>query len=126
MPIALETVVDTASEDIGLKASVAKNLREQIHAAGVQATQEIFETQILPEAKALSPVVTGKNRDSINVSFRDRMETGWISAWLFTESGYGWFPEHGTRRSRAHPYIYPAMRFCVNIAERAREILERL
>lgn len=143
----LQTVVDTSSEDIGLKVSVATNLRELIHAAGVQATQEVFTEQILPEAKALSPVRTGKNRDSIQVSFRDRMETGWISAWIFTESGYGWLIEHGTstarsltriatnrrrravvnNRTEARPYIMPAMlRYVATIADRAKEILESL
>jgi hypothetical protein len=146
MPVDLETVVDTTGDSVGIKASVAKNLKEQIHAAGVQATKEIFEEQILPEAKSLSPVLTGKNRDSIQVSFRDRLETGWISAWIFTQSGYGWLLEHGTSHNRAltktpkrrrtqavkndrtpaRPYIYPAMRFCALIAERAREILESL
>jgi hypothetical protein len=142
----LETIVDTSGDDIGFKASMVMNLKEKIHAAGVQATQEIFEEQILPEARALSPVLTGKNRDSIALSFRDRLETGWISAWISTHSGYGWLIEHGTTHNRkltktlkrkrketakddrtpAKPYIYPAMRFCANIAERAREILESL
>jgi hypothetical protein len=151
MPVELATIVDTTEDDIGLKVSVATNLRAQIHAAGVQATQEVFEQQILPDAKANSPVGgkgdphPGKNRDSIQVSFRDRIETGWISAWIYTESGYGWLIEHGTSHNRAltqtpirkrkeqpvadrtsaQPYIYPAMlRFVQNIAERAREILE--
>jgi hypothetical protein len=146
MPVELETVVDTTGDTVGIKCSVAKDLKEQIHAAGVQATKEIFEEQILPEARSLSPVLTGKNRDSISVSFRDRLETGWISAWLFTQSGYGWLLEHGTSHNRAltktpkrrrtqvakddrtaaRPYIYPAMRLCSLIAERAREILESL
>ena len=151
MPLELETIVDTTGDGIGLKASVARNLREQIHAAGVQATREVFEQQILPAAKAGSPVGghldphPGKNRDSIAVSFRDHPETGWISAWLYTQSGYGWLIEHGTsynreltrqpkrRRQRAvendrtaaRPYLYPAvMQFVAGIAERAREILE--
>lgn len=152
MPLELETVVDTTADDIGLRATVATSLREQIHAAGVQATQEIFEEQILPAAKEGSPVGVppddkhpGKNRDSIAVSFRDRLETGWISAWLFTQSGYGWLLERGTSRNReltktpkrrrrgkeakddrtpARPYLLPAMRFCADIAERARQILE--
>src|SRR5579872_232132 len=149
----LETIVDSSSEDIGLKCSVARNLRAQIHAAGVQATQEIFTEQIVPEAKALCPVGgkddphPGKNRDSIDVSFHDHPDTGYISAWMFTQSGYGWLIEHGTSHNRAltktakrlrkgkiakddrtpaRPYLYPAMRFCSLIAERAREILESL
>ncbi len=90
MPLSLDTIVDTSNDDIGFKASIATNLRERIHIAGVQATQEIFAEQILPEAKSLSPVLTGRNRDSIALSFRDKLETGWISAWIFTQSGYGW------------------------------------
>src|SRR5438552_1463933 len=102
----LETLVDTSEEDVGFKASIVTNLREQIHAAGVQATKEIFEGQILPEAKALSPVGgagdphPGKNRDSLIVSFRDDPQQGWISAWLSTHSGYGWLIEHGTSHNR--------------------------
>ena len=89
---------------------------------------------------------SGKNRDSIQVSFRDNPETGWISAWLYTESGYGWLIEHGTSHNRqltktavskrkgkvaaddrtpAHPYLVPAvLQFVAQIAERQREILE--
>jgi hypothetical protein len=134
-----------------LCASVAVNLREQIHAAAVQATQEVFGEQIEPAAKEGSPVGghldphPGKNRDSIEVSFHDKPETGWISAWISTHSGYGWLIEHGTSHDRrltriairerrrkvvndrtpARPYIYPAMvQFVGTIAERAREILE--
>lgn len=151
MPIALDPVVDNSQDDIGISASVAKNLREQIHAAGVQATKEIFLEQIVPEAKSLCPVGgkddphPGKNRDSINVSFHDHPDTGFVSAWMYTESGYGWLIEHGTSHNRAltkmakrqrkgkvakddrtpaRPYLYPAMRFCSLIAERARAILE--
>jgi hypothetical protein len=143
----LETIVDTSDSDVGLKCSVAKGLREKMHAAAVQATQEVFSEEILPAAKEGSPVLTGKNRDSIAVSFRDRLETGWVSAWLFTQSGYGWLIEHGTSsrlqrgftrtrkskrifspsldRTPAKPYLYPAvMRFVNRIPERMKEILE--
>lgn len=145
MSAVLEQVVDNSADDIGLSASVATNLREQIHAAGVQATREIFTDKILPAARDGSPVLTGKNRDSIAVSFHDHPDTGWISAWLYTQSGYGWLIEHGTSHNRAltkiarsrrkgkvakddrtaaHPYLLPAMRFCEEIADRQREILE--
>jgi hypothetical protein len=147
----LETIVDTTGEDVGFRASVAVNFRQQIHAAGVLATREVFTEQIVPEAKALCPVGgkhdphPGKNRDSITVSFHDHEDTGYISAWIYTESGYGWLIEHGTSHNRAltktpknrrkgkearddrtpaQPYIYPAMRLCSLIPERAREILE--
>lgn len=149
----LETIVDTTDEDVGFRAAGVTNLRHLIHAAGVQATKDIFEEQIVPEAKALCPVGgkddphPGKNSDSIKVSFHDHEDTGYISAWLYTESGYGWLIEHGTSHNRAltktpknrrkgkeakddrtpaRPYIYPAMRLCSLIAERAREILESL
>ena len=152
MPSELQTIVDDTAEDIGIRCAVARNLRAEIHAAGVQATREVFEQKILPAAKAGSPVGghldphPGKNRDSIAVSFRDKPETGWISAWLYTQSGYGWLIEHGTSHNRAltrmkisrrhgrvpvndrtpsRPYLYPAvMQFAASIAERAREILE--
>lgn len=153
MPTELERIVDTTADDIGFSASFAKTLRADLHAAGVQAVREIFTEKILPMAKALSPVGTppddthpGKNRDSIQVSFRDNPETGWISAWLYTESGYGWLIEHGTSHNRAltktpkrkrhgkeaaddrtpaHPYLLPAvMQFVTQIAERQHEILE--
>lgn len=145
--MSLETVVDTSGEDIGIKASVATNLQELMHAAGVQATQEIFSGPILAMARDLSPVRTGKNRDSLAVSFRDKVDTGWISAWIFTQSGYGFLLEHGTSSNReltktpkrrrrklvvndrtaARPYIYPAMlEYCSQIVERQREIMESL
>lgn len=149
----LETVVDTTSEDVGMKMSVATDLRERLHAAGVQAVREIFEEDILPTAKALCPVGTpprdphpGKNRESLHVTFRDNLETGFVSAWVQTASGYGWLIEHGTSHNRpltktkisrrhgavalsdrtpAQPYIMPAMQeFVATIPERQREILE--
>jgi hypothetical protein len=153
MPTELQPIVDTTADDIGFSASFATDLRAEIHNAGVQATKEIFTEQILPQARALSPVGghldphPGKNRDSIQVSFRDNPETGWISAWLYTESGYGWLIEHGTShnrqltktavskrhgkvaasdRTRPQPYLLPAvLQFVAQIAERQREILEQ-
>jgi hypothetical protein len=86
---ATKTIVDTTSEDVGFKASVITGFAEKFHEAAVQATKEVFEGPILSAAKAGSPVHSGKNRDSIDVSFRDRLETFWVSAWLFTASGYG-------------------------------------
>lgn len=144
----MQTVVDSSSDEVGIKARCVVNLRQQIHQAGVQATQEVFEQQILPAARSLSPKLTGKNAASTGVSFRDKPETGWISAWISTHSGYGWLIEHGTSskqfrpmtktaikkrkgwvapldRTPPRPYIYPAMmRYVGGIAERQRQILE--
>jgi len=144
----LKAIVDTTSDDIGFKASVATGFAEKFYEAAVQATHEVFEQNILPAAKAGSPVHSGKNRDSIAVSFRQRLETFWVSAWLFTQSGYGWLIEHGTShdrkltrmkvkqrkgkvpvndRTRAQPYIYPAIqKFVGRIPERARDIFAKL
>lgn len=128
--------------------SVIPGLREKFHEAAVQATEEVFENQIKPAAKADCPVRTGKNRESIDVSFRDRLDVSWVSAWLYTASGYGWLIERGTSKDRAltrmnmkrrngrvakddrtpaRPYIYPAIsRFVGQIPQRAREIFERM
>jgi hypothetical protein len=131
---------------------INRDLRAQIHAAAVQATTEVFEQNILPMAKELSPVGTppddkhpGRNRDSIRVRIKDDPEKGRIDAYIYTESGYGWLLERGfshargvlgrfTKRSKGRkaegvatagrPYIYPAMlRYVRTIAERARDIL---
>lgn len=145
--MALREIVNTTSSDIGFKAAVVTGFREKFHEAAVQATQEVFEQNILPAAKSGSPVHSGKNRDSIAVSFRDKLETMWVSAWIFTQSGYGWLIERGTSHNRqltktrmkarkgkvaandrtpAQPYIYPAItRFVKLIPERARQILEK-
>jgi hypothetical protein len=144
--MSLSTIVDTTSNDIGFKASVVTGFGTKIHEAAVQATREVFERDILPAAKAGTPVASGNNRDSIAVSFRDNLESFWVSAWLITQSGYGWLIEHGTSHDRkltlkavnkrhgkvpvndrtpAHPYIYPAIkRFVGSIPERARELIE--
>jgi hypothetical protein len=131
--------------------NINRNLRAQIHAAAVQATTEVFEQQILPAAKALSPVGVppddrhpGRNRDSIKVHIKSDPEKGRVDAYIFTESGYGFLLEKGfshvrgalgrfvKRKGRkaegaatpARPYIYPAMlRFVRTIADRARDIL---
>jgi hypothetical protein len=140
----LETVVDQTNADMSLQASVYVDFAEQFHNACVEAMVEVFETQVLPAAQALSPQRTGKNRASIAVSFRDRLETGWLSAWIFTQSGYGWLIEHGTKHLRhatgkfkkrsgrkaeglptpPRPFIYPALRYCEEIPNRARELFE--
>src|SRR5947209_1876553 len=96
----LETVVDQQNQDVGLEASVYIDFREHFHNAAVEAMVQVFETKILPEARANSPFKTGHNRESIALSFRDRIETGWLSAWIFTQSGYGWLIEHGTKHLR--------------------------
>jgi hypothetical protein len=134
-----------------LEMKINRNLRQQIHAAAVEAVTEVFEQEILPAAKALSPVGVppddkhpGRNRDSIRVRIKEDPEKGRVDAYIYTESGYGWLLEHGTSHQRgllgrfakrkgreaegaatpARPYIYPAMlRFVRSIPDRLREIL---
>jgi HK97 gp10 family phage protein len=100
-----------------------------IKAAIMEATQEVFELDIVPTAKELSPVTaeglarnlalqaehklgsrrpggTGLNRNSIDSEVTDT-EQG-PQAELFTQSGYGGYLEVGTSKMRAQPYLYPA------------------
>jgi HK97 gp10 family phage protein len=79
-----------------------------------KAMTEVFEDDILPEAKALSPVGdepvrpgSKRNKDSIEVKtfFTKRGPF----AKIFTTSGHGGFLEVGTKKMAAQPYIYPAV-----------------
>ena len=95
-----------------------------------EATQELFDLDIVPTAKQLSPVTpegyqrnlalqeehklggrrvggTGTNRRSIDASVTDT-ENG-PQAELFTQSGYGGYLELGTAKMAAQPYLYPAL-----------------
>lgn len=148
----LQPLVDTTADDVGFSAKMTPNLRGVIHNAGVQAVVEVFTNDVLPAAQAMSPVGTppddkhpGLNRDSLAVSFRDSEEEGWISAHLYTQSGYGWLLEHGTSHNRAltrlakrqrhgavpvqdrtppRPYLMPAvLAFCQKIIERQAALL---
>jgi HK97 gp10 family phage protein len=93
-------------------------------AAILEATQELFDQEIVPTAKELSPVTaegyaknveekkkhpsgTGTNRRSIDSAVQDT-ENG-PQATLFTQSGYGGYLELGTSKMRAQPYLNPAL-----------------
>lgn len=92
-------------------------------AAIFSATQDLFEQEIVPTAKDLSPVTeegylqnveqkkahpsgTGTNRRSIDSTVMDT-DAG-PQAELFTQSGYGGYLELGTSKMRAQPYLNPA------------------
>lgn len=94
-------------------------VREQIHQAALEGVTEVFELDIVPEAKRLSPVSptnpkivgtkykdTGHNRRSIDATVEDTPEGP--AAQLFTQSGYGGYLEVGTSRMIARPYLWPA------------------
>jgi HK97 gp10 family phage protein len=102
---------------------------EVIKVAIYEATAEVFELDIVPTAKELSPVTaeglarnlelkaegklggrrpggTGTNRRSIDSVVEDSAEGP--QAELFTQSGYGGYLEVGTSKMRAQPYLWPA------------------
>ena len=94
-------------------------VKAAVHSAAFTAVQEVFELDIVPEAKRLSPVSpdnpkivgtkykdTGHNRRTIDATVADTPEGP--SAELFTQSGYGGYLEVGTSRMIARPYLYPA------------------
>jgi len=118
---------------MAIGAHVTMNLRAGAAALEVKtvildATREVFDEDIVPTAKELSPVTpegyarnlelkaegklsrpamgTGHNRRSID-SVVNPSDAG-PEAELFTQSGYGGYLEVGTSRMRAQPYIYPA------------------
>lgn len=95
-----------------------------------EATEELFEFEIVPTAKQLSPVTpsgyqrnlalkaehklggrratgTGNNRRSIDSAVSATPEG--VQAVLFTQSGYGAYLELGTSRMAAQPYLNPAL-----------------
>ena len=100
----------------------------QIHRDILQATEEVFELDIKPDAVENSPVTaegllhnlelqrqgklsrppggTGYNRRSIDTQTIET-EKG-PKATLFTQSGYGGYLEVGTSKMSAQPYLFPA------------------
>jgi hypothetical protein len=148
MPSALEKIVDTTKDDIGIQCSVIPGLREKFHAAAVQATKEVFENRVLPAVRAGTPKLSGKNRNSIAVSFQGsyRVVMGFSLALTPSLDMDGCSSEaratreltrknrkarHGkvpvNDRTPAKPYIYPGNpRFVQHIPIRAKQILKRV
>lgn len=69
--------------------------------------EEVFELDVKAEAKRLSPVKTGYNRNTIDTEVK-RTPKG-VEASLFSQSGYGGYLEVGTAKMAARPYLYPAV-----------------
>jgi HK97 gp10 family phage protein len=109
------------------------------------ATTELFEEEIVPTAKELSPVTpegmarneelkaehklggrrvggTGTNRRSIDSQVTS-VDEG-VQAELFTQSGYGGYLELGTSKMRAQPYLNPA--FDEHIGKLPERVKEKL
>lgn len=111
----------------------------------LSATTDLFEEEIVPTAKDLSPVTpegyarneelqaehklggrrvggTGTNRRSIDSQVTDVPEG--VRAQLFTQSGYGGYLELGTSKMRAQPYLNPA--FDEHIGKLPQRVKEKL
>jgi hypothetical protein len=136
----------------GVELTLNEQLAAQLHAAVVNAVTETFTSEMKQEAQALSPVGTppedrhpGQNRDSIDATVVDDPATHSIRATLYTQSGYGFYLEHGTtkrdkkgKRIRAkkgkfkpdrtapRPHIYPAFQLHLSkIYARVKEYLRK-
>jgi HK97 gp10 family phage protein len=98
--------------------------RVKIAAAVLQATRDSFLSDMVPDAKRHSPVLTGHNADTIDATVVEGPKG--IEAKMFTESGYGGYLETGTRHMPARPYLWPA--FASNVDRlklKIRELLRR-
>jgi HK97 gp10 family phage protein len=72
--------------------------------AGVIAEVQKATYGVEAKSKALAPVKTGTLRRSIHSVFENGGLTGLVGPSVL----YGKFPEFGTRRMGAHPYMRPA------------------
>lgn len=129
---------------MGIHAVVGLNLRTgdallSVKAGVLSATQDLFDEEIVPTAKELSPVTaegyqrnvaekkkhpsgTGTNRRSIDSTVTETAEG--VQAQLFTQSGYGGYLELGTSKMRAQPYLNPA--FEMHIGKLSEKVKEKL
>jgi hypothetical protein len=102
---------------------------DALRAAALLGIRHVFESAILPDAKANCPVGTDpietgstRNRDSLQVE-------AWITrrgpfGKLFSTSGHGGFVEVGTVNMSGQPYAWPALQ--KNIPALMDEIKTRL
>lgn len=135
---------------MSVHAEITMNLRipaalQKMRGAILSATQDLFEEEIVPMAKELSPVTeagyqrnlalkeegklggrpmggTGTNRRSIDSAVTDTPEGP--QAQLFTTSGYGGYLEVGTSKMPAQPYLNPA--FDAHIGELPQRVKEKI
>jgi len=102
--------------------SYTQQAREQVNKAVSEATEEVFQYDILADAKQESKSITGTNRRSLDVEFA-QTSTG-KEATLFSQSGYGGYLEVGTAKMKAQPYMWPAFKkFVKKIAVVVKEKL---
>jgi HK97 gp10 family phage protein len=133
---------------VSIHATVGLNLRTgdallSVKTAVLSATQDLFDEEIVPAARDLSPVTsegyqrnlelkaehklghrramgTGANRESIDSVVNETSEG--VEAQMFTTSGYGGYLELGTSKMRAQPYLNPAFEAHIGkLPERVKE-----
>lgn len=85
-----------------MNADFLKRIRRAVR----QGVGDVFEDEIIPNARANSPKESGANADSIAAYVRSRGNK--VLATLYTQSGYGGYLERGTSKMAPHPYIFPA------------------
>lgn len=113
------------------------NLKRQLDVAISAGLEELFLTEIVPEAVRNSPVSaanpkipgstyrdTGTNRRSITSEI-EQTPRGPLAT-IFTQSGYGGYLELGTALMIARPYIYPAViRFAKDLGQLVKGNIKR-
>lgn len=89
-----------------------------------KATTDIFQMDVVQEAKRNAPVLTGTLRRSIDSEVRQQGTR--LEANLFTQCGYGAYPELGTVRMQAQPYMWPAFeKYKSKIIQAARNVFKK-
>lgn len=133
---------------MAVHANVVLNIRTgdataRVKEAIFSATQDLFDEEIVPTARELSPVTaagyehnleleaehklggrravgTGTNRRSIDSTVTETDEG--VQATMYTTSGYGGYLELGTSKMRAQPYLNPAFEMHIGtLPERVKD-----
>jgi len=92
---------------------------KELEGAALDALQDTYQLDIMPEAKALVPVETGKLKESLAFEVKDT-EKG-PEGKMFSQTGYGAYVEYGIKgkggpgkkggqrhHMAAQPYMLPA------------------
>lgn len=80
--------------------------RAQVQAATFKAVSDVFQIDMLEQAKIDTPVKTGTNKRSLDATVIQQ-EKG-VEATMYSQSGYGGYLEVGTKNMKPQPYMYPA------------------
>lgn len=115
-----------ASVEIRLNALEARNA---IYDATLAALGAVFEDNVLPDAKQLSPAEpiahpawSTHNRDSLEIKVFGTKKGPFAK--IYSTSDHGGYLEVGTRNMSAQPYIWPALQ--MNLARIISSIREKI